>query len=398
MAKVAQPPRLKTVVRRLPPNLPEHIFWQSVSPWVSDDTITWKIFYPGKVHKRPNKEDVPSRANIAFKSEELLTSFSRDYDGHLFRDSAGNESYAVVEFAPYQKIPSKNRKPDARSGTIFEDADFLSFINSLDSSNAVKEPLAMDKLLESLRPASPPKTTPLLEALKADKQAAKDKQAILANHAHHKDSAISIHKKEAHKKKADKDAEGKKGDQTPAPSKKAAKRAAAAAKAAAGSNQPQPPVAPKANKSKGPKAPRPDIQTPTIITNPRNSVVQAPDSNATTSPAGPQATPTARRGRPVFGGLGTRQFEAALSGAGVTNAPRTRREKPPSVAEGSKATDADHKVSSPAAPKPPGILPRIDTAPPHTGGSSGSSGRGRGRGRGGGRGRGRGGMQGGRGT
>jgi hypothetical protein len=44
--------RLKTVVRRLPPNLPEGIFWQSVQSWVTEDTAIWKTYYPGKVRKR----------------------------------------------------------------------------------------------------------------------------------------------------------------------------------------------------------------------------------------------------------------------------------------------------------------------------------------------------------
>ena len=44
--------RLKIVVRRLPPNLPEEIFWQSVLPWVAEDTTTWKVFYPGKLRRR----------------------------------------------------------------------------------------------------------------------------------------------------------------------------------------------------------------------------------------------------------------------------------------------------------------------------------------------------------
>jgi hypothetical protein len=46
------PTRLKSVVRRLPPNLPEAVFWQSVEPWVSDTTVAWKVFYPGKFRKR----------------------------------------------------------------------------------------------------------------------------------------------------------------------------------------------------------------------------------------------------------------------------------------------------------------------------------------------------------
>lgn len=44
--------RLKTVVRRLPPNLPEEIFWQSVQTWVTDDSVTWKVYHAGKLRKR----------------------------------------------------------------------------------------------------------------------------------------------------------------------------------------------------------------------------------------------------------------------------------------------------------------------------------------------------------
>jgi regulator of nonsense transcripts 3 len=51
-SKVAGSERLKTVVRRLPPNLPEQIFWQSVQTWVTDESVIWKEFYPGKVKKK----------------------------------------------------------------------------------------------------------------------------------------------------------------------------------------------------------------------------------------------------------------------------------------------------------------------------------------------------------
>jgi regulator of nonsense transcripts 3 len=43
--------RYKVVVRRLPRNLPEAAFWQSVAPWVKENTFTWKTFYPGKTRK-----------------------------------------------------------------------------------------------------------------------------------------------------------------------------------------------------------------------------------------------------------------------------------------------------------------------------------------------------------
>lgn len=32
--------------------------------------------------------------------------------------SAGNESIAVVEFAPFQKVPNEKKKADSRAGTI----------------------------------------------------------------------------------------------------------------------------------------------------------------------------------------------------------------------------------------------------------------------------------------
>jgi regulator of nonsense transcripts 3 len=44
--------RLKTVVRRLPPNLPEDIFWQSVQPWVTEESALWKLYCPGKLRKK----------------------------------------------------------------------------------------------------------------------------------------------------------------------------------------------------------------------------------------------------------------------------------------------------------------------------------------------------------
>ena len=37
-----------------------------------------------------NKENIPSRAYIAFKSAEQLAEFSQAYDGHLFRDKSGS--------------------------------------------------------------------------------------------------------------------------------------------------------------------------------------------------------------------------------------------------------------------------------------------------------------------
>lgn len=49
-------PRLKLVIRRLPPTLPEEIFYNSVSPWLGDvagkpeneNKVSWKRYVKGK--------------------------------------------------------------------------------------------------------------------------------------------------------------------------------------------------------------------------------------------------------------------------------------------------------------------------------------------------------------
>lgn len=52
LSQKTQTERLKTVVRRLPPNLPEDVFWQSVQKWVTDETVIWKEYCQGKFRKR----------------------------------------------------------------------------------------------------------------------------------------------------------------------------------------------------------------------------------------------------------------------------------------------------------------------------------------------------------
>ncbi|KAH7912839.1 Smg-4/UPF3 family-domain-containing protein [Hygrophoropsis aurantiaca] len=378
--------RLKTVVRRLPANLPEEIFWQSVQAWVTDDTVTWKMYYPGKQSKRLNKENIPSRAYIAFKEEEQLAMFSREYDGHLFRDKAGNESQAVVEFAPYQKIPTEKKKADARNATIEKDEDYISFLETLKAS-AKAEPVPLETLIAAAQPPPPPTTTPLLEALKAEKSAQKDKEAILRNHAHYKDSAGGSSKKEESKKKASQPP----GQKQPELSKKAKKATAAAQKAAAqgpGSTtpatsgtsvpppkssgpangpappkSPAPPRAPRSARQQPPK--QPPVPAPqTVLTKPPQASPSLPSADSVpatpiSAPAPPSA-PAARRGRPVLG-LG-RHFEAALTGAGVERK-KASREKETSTSSGNPGEAPPKQRDGPKPSRggavPPSAVPSI---------------------------------------
>ncbi|GBE83576.1 predicted protein [Sparassis crispa] len=406
-AKVVNKPqsdRLKTVVRRLPPNLPEDVFWQSVQKWVTDDTVQWKVYYQGKFKKRLNKENIPSRAYITFKDEEILGEFSREYDGHMFRDKAGNESIAVVEFAPYQKIPAEKKKADSRLATIEKDEDYISFLESLkDSSTKPFDAENLDTLIAAAQPPPPPTTTPLLEALKAEKSAQKDKEAIVRNHPHYKDQAgptgHSAGKKEDAKKKGEMPAQKPAESQT---SKKAAKKAA---KAAHQHQQQQgQPGAPSVNApakaaatgapakqpagSTQPKAPRPPRERQQHKLSPSNPTATAvgdpPTTASADAPAAQSDTPVqpapARRTRPMLG-LASRQFEAALSEAGVGPGERkSKREREKGRAlpdEGAAAASGTTPSSSnmdtspkrkgraekrPAVPNA-ALLPQISRAP-----------------------------------
>ncbi|KAI9438318.1 Smg-4/UPF3 family-domain-containing protein [Lactarius indigo] len=396
--------RLKTIVRRLPPNLPEHIFWQSVQPWVTDDTVLWKEFYPGKSRKRQNKEDVHSRAYIAFKTEEYVAKFSREYDGHIFKDKAGNESQAVVEFAPYQKLPLDKKKVDSRNTTIDQDEEYIAFLQSLETLST--KPYDADQLLEMLvasteRP-SMPASTPLLDALKAEKSAQRDKEAIQRNHPHYKDAVQASKKEESKKKAAVAAATAKQSGDPAAPlGKRAAKRAAAAAaqKASAQTSAPIPPKAggalavpsttkspPSPSKSKSTRASKhhasAQAQSSKLSPTPLDPATQAAatssapaETSASASlPAPAPVTATGsnesgRRTRPVLG-LASRQFEVALSGAGVSKGSRRDRgaekEKEPAKdgpprekkdGGSRKKKEDDTPARNPVLVPQPGVLP-----------------------------------------
>lgn len=72
------------------------------------------------LHLSPVKGTTPARAYIYFKNERLAVEFQRMYHGHVFMDKNGNEGRAFVEFAPFQKVPRIQRKPDPKQGTIEE--------------------------------------------------------------------------------------------------------------------------------------------------------------------------------------------------------------------------------------------------------------------------------------
>lgn len=252
-------------------------------------------------------------------------------------------------------------------------------------------------LVAANRPPSPPKTTPLLEALKAEKSANKDKESILRNHAHYKDQSGAGVRAQDGKKKVgppvQKAAESSTNNTSgKKPAKKQHPPTATTAPAAPGaSSQMQqsaklalPTAKGTANQSVKPtKPPRTPRQTQAakspILAVPASSTQATPatEDHAETSPA----TPTGpRRSRPVIG-LASRHFEAALSGVGGEKRSRREREKerderrekegasvlptPASAAVGSSSAAAPSGETmnnrAPLAPAPP-LSPRRDRA------------------------------------
>ena len=232
-----------------------------------------------------------------------------------------------------------------------------------------------------------PKTTPLLEALKAEKSASKDKEAILRNHAHYKDPAIlastnalrgahaaaaaaSSAKDEVGKKKggpstqpkeaasADVGKKGKKAHITQAAVAKQQHAAAAAAKKEhASSPKPSRAARQQAAAARAAAAAQTAAQSQVRVSD--NRPAEAPPVSASssgegggvaaTAPAPPAsvaanvgaAVAASRRGRPIVG-LGSRHLQAALSQVGAAAVERKRREKEKDTAkEGTSANVVD---------------------------------------------------------
>ncbi|EIW71527.1 hypothetical protein TREMEDRAFT_60453 [Tremella mesenterica DSM 1558] len=155
------PHRTKLVIRRLPPTLPEEIFWTSVSQWV-DESCVWRRYVKGKAADGGERARY-SRAYCLLPDEQAVI-FRTDFNGHVYRSKAGEEYQALVEPAPLQKTPNKLKKIDVRQGTVETDPDYISFINALSGS---PEP---PPEVTAVAPVPPPtETTPIIDAIREKK-------------------------------------------------------------------------------------------------------------------------------------------------------------------------------------------------------------------------------------
>ncbi|XP_059482826.1 regulator of nonsense transcripts 3B [Neocloeon triangulifer] len=138
-------PAAKVVIRHLPPSMTKDCFLEEVSPLPKNDYLCFV------------NADLTlgrfafSRAYINFCNQEDIFIFTEKFDGYVFVDSKGDEYPAIVEFAPFQKIPRKsNRKKDNKCGTIETDPDFLKFLENKEKQSETETTMSAVETLEEI--------------------------------------------------------------------------------------------------------------------------------------------------------------------------------------------------------------------------------------------------------
>ncbi|KAK2786365.1 hypothetical protein FQN52_007822 [Onygenales sp. PD_12] len=177
----AAAPRLKLLVRRLPPGLTQEEFQTALGDeWkVGKGKVDWIHFKEGKVSKDPAKPSRPTRAYLRVTSLDLVSPLSENVRLASFQDARNTIRDPVLlgppslEYAPYPRVPGSRVRKDGRQGTIDQDSDFIAFLESL--TNPVTKP-AVDVAGEDTKEEKPT-ITPLIQFLK-EKKANKSKDTI----------------------------------------------------------------------------------------------------------------------------------------------------------------------------------------------------------------------------
>lgn len=156
-------PFTKVIIRRLPPSMTKEQFLNQVSPMPD-----YNYMYHVKGDMSLG-EHAFSRAYINFVNPQDVYSFKEKFDNYVFVDSKGHEYTAVVEFAPFQKVPKKRGKGrvDPKCNTIETDSYFLEFVANLNKPVEQNEkPEYSLQLNEHGEDKSKDISTPLLEYIK----------------------------------------------------------------------------------------------------------------------------------------------------------------------------------------------------------------------------------------
>ncbi|XP_062997732.1 regulator of nonsense transcripts 3B isoform X2 [Elgaria multicarinata webbii] len=164
----------KVVIRRLPPSLTKEQLEEHLQPLPEHDYFE---FFANDSSLYPH---MFSRAYINFKNQEDIVLFRDRFDGYVFVDHKGLEYSAIVEFAPFQKsAKKKNKKKDAKAGTIEDDPEYKKFLESY-SADDEKLTSTPETLLEEIEARNKEliakKTTPLLNFLKNKQRIREEKR------------------------------------------------------------------------------------------------------------------------------------------------------------------------------------------------------------------------------
>ncbi|CAD6504380.1 BgTH12-06110 [Blumeria graminis f. sp. triticale] len=173
-------PRLKVIIRRLPPGLAEAEFRSSLGrEWeVGQGKVDWLLYKAGKVSKDPSKPSRPSRAYFHLTNESHLFSLSDIIRDTSFENTQNPTNTQVligppiVEYSPYGSTPINKPRVDPRSGTIDQDPEFMAFLEGL--ANPTKE-LSTEIPVEESPKNEKATTTPLIQYLR-EKKATKSKE------------------------------------------------------------------------------------------------------------------------------------------------------------------------------------------------------------------------------
>ncbi|KAE8152361.1 Smg-4/UPF3 family-domain-containing protein [Aspergillus avenaceus] len=184
-------PRLKILVRRLPPGLTQTEFETVLGPeWkVGGGKIDWFQYKPGKVSKDPAKPSRPSRAYVHVLSSDHIIPLSNKVRQNSFTDARNTFNDPIllgppsVEYAPYAKIPGSRVRKDARQGTIDQDPDFIAFLESL--TQPITKPAPVEAAADVEEKKETVTTTPLVQYIK-EKKASKAKESSSKSSKHTK--------------------------------------------------------------------------------------------------------------------------------------------------------------------------------------------------------------------
>ncbi|CAN6631866.1 hypothetical protein TRVA0_013S01552 [Trichomonascus vanleenenianus] len=156
-----KPPKLRLVVRFLPPGMAKEEFDSLVALKMNDETCTERVYMQGKVSSKDpvNKLPVYSRAYATFKTPQDLKSFFKQFKqlipaiNQLYGGANQEKTTSVrVEYAPSQ-TPIAGDTPDPVAGTISESPAYQSFLKARDAGKEIPKGLFIQKDA----PKEPPK-------------------------------------------------------------------------------------------------------------------------------------------------------------------------------------------------------------------------------------------------